>query len=96
MKTLKKRPKELLFDYCLGITSENESVKAEDLIATRAEAAVIHRRLKAALEPLESIRLETCPKHLEMLILSGCSRIRCSKPLDKRGLLLTRRPAATD
>ena len=93
MNTLKKRPKELLFDYCLGITSENESVKAEDLIATRAEAAVIHKRLKAALEPLESIRPESCPEHLELLLLSGCSHI---KSLDKQGELLIRRPAATD
>ena len=96
MNTLRKRPEELLLDYCLGITSENEAIKAEDLIATKAEAAAIHRKLKAVLEPLESIRPESCPLHLELLLLSGRSHLECSKSLSKQDEFLTQQPAATD
>jgi len=96
MKTLNNSSEELLFDYCLGITSENEALKARDLIATKAEAAAIHRRLKAALEPLEAVRPGFCPEHLEQLLLSGCLNVGCSKSLDKQGELLTRQPAVTD
>jgi anti-sigma-K factor RskA len=96
MKTLNNSSEELLFDYCLGITSENEAAKAENLIATKAEAAAIHGRLKAALEPLEAVRPESCPEHLEMLLLSGCSHVGCSKSLDKQGELLIQQPAVAD
>ena len=61
MKLLKKRQKELLFDYCLGITSEKEEDIAEVLISSNKEAVEIHRKLKAVLVPLESIRPELCP-----------------------------------
>ena len=66
MKPLKKRQKELLFDYCLGLTSEKEKEKdiAEVLISSNNEAIEIHRKLKAALAPLESIRPELCPNLL--------------------------------
>jgi len=64
MKPLKKRQKELLFDYCLGITSEKEKDIAEVLISSNNEAIEIHRKLKAALAPLESIRPELCPNLL--------------------------------
>ena len=60
MKPLKKRQKELLFDYCLGITSEKEKDIAEVLISSNNEAIEIHRKLKAALAPLEYVRPESC------------------------------------
>lgn len=64
MKQLKKRQKELLFDYCIGIISEKETAKFEELISSNKEATDIHRKLKEALAPLESIRPESCPNVL--------------------------------
>ncbi|MHC4536590.1 MAG: hypothetical protein ACYS6K_21780 [Planctomycetota bacterium] len=60
MRPLKNRQKELLFDYCVGITSEEETAKVKELISFNKEAAEIHRKLKAALTPLESVRPELC------------------------------------
>jgi hypothetical protein len=64
MKLLKKRQKELLFDYCIGITSEKEITKAEALVSSNKEATEIHKKLKTALSPLESVRSEPCPNYL--------------------------------
>jgi len=75
MKLLKKRQKEVLFHYCLGINSEKEKDIAEVLISSNKEAVEIHRKLKAVLVPLESIRPELCPDLLAertiFLILSA-------------------------
>jgi anti-sigma-K factor RskA len=64
MKQLKKRQKELLFDYCIGITSEKETAEFEKLISSNKEAIDIRRKLKEAFAPLESIRPEPCPSVL--------------------------------
>jgi hypothetical protein len=69
MKPLKKAQKQLLFDYCLGINAEEETTKAEELIASRTEAVEIHTKLKDALKLLESVRPETCPASLLELFL---------------------------
>ena len=61
---VKKRQKELLFDYCVGVISEEETAKVKELISSNKEATKIHRKLKTALAPLESIRPESCPKLL--------------------------------
>ena len=60
MRPLKNRQKELLFDYCVGITSEKETAKVKELISSNKEATKIHRKLKTALAPLESIQPELC------------------------------------
>ena len=64
MRSLKNRHKELLFDYCVGISSEKETGKVKELISSNKEATKIHRQLKTALAPLESIRPELCPNLL--------------------------------
>jgi hypothetical protein len=64
MRLLKNKQRELLFDYCVGITSEKETTKAKELISSNKEATKIHRKLKTALAPLESIRPELCPNLL--------------------------------
>ena len=64
MRPLKNKQKELLFDYCVGITSEKETAKAKELISSNKEATKIRRKLKTTLAPLESIRPALCPNLL--------------------------------
>lgn len=62
MTPLNSEQKQLIFDYCIGLTSERET--AEDLIASHKEAAQIHSKLKAALSPLETLEPDCCPDEL--------------------------------
>ncbi|MBW8039592.1 MAG: hypothetical protein FVQ85_06290 [Planctomycetes bacterium] len=55
MCSLDRRQKQLVFDYSLGLTTGEEIVQAEQLIASNKDAAEIHSKLKAVLEPLGSI-----------------------------------------
>ena len=64
MKPLNNQQKELLFDYCIGLTSAKENDEVESLISSNPEAAEIHEKLKAAMKPLESIERESCPDEL--------------------------------
>ncbi len=64
MTSLNNQQKQLLFDYCIGLTSEKQTVEAEALISSNKEAAEIHSTLKAALAPLESVEFEPCPDDL--------------------------------
>lgn len=64
MSPLNNEQKELLFDYCIGLTSERETAEAEALISTNKEAAEIHTRLKTAITPLDSLESESCPNKL--------------------------------
>jgi len=64
MILLNSQQKELLFDYCLGITSEAESAKAQELVFSNEQAAKFVTSIKASLSPLESITPEKCPDEL--------------------------------
>ncbi|UCE98884.1 MAG: hypothetical protein JSV82_06765 [Planctomycetota bacterium] len=64
MKPLSEQQKQLIFDYCLGLTSEKENLEAERLIAYNAHAAEISSKLKASLAPLVSLQSEPCPDDL--------------------------------
>jgi hypothetical protein len=64
MNPMNNEQKELLFDYCIGLTSEKETNEAETLISSNQEAAEIHAKLKSAIEPLGSIEPEACPDEL--------------------------------
>jgi len=64
MSPLNNHQKQLLFDYCIGLTSEKETAEAEAMISDSQEAADIHSKLKAALAPLDAIRLQPCPNEL--------------------------------
>ncbi len=55
MSSLNRQQKQLVFDYSLGLATGEEIVQAERLIARDKEAAEIHSKLKAVLEPLGSI-----------------------------------------
>jgi len=64
MGSLLNEQKQLLFDYCFGLTSEKETAKAEVLISSKKEAAEIHTKFEAALAPLGCIKPEPCPESL--------------------------------
>jgi len=64
MTPLNDRQKQLLFDYSLGLTSENESTEAEALIASSEEAVEVYQSLQRALAPLDSLEVEPCPDDL--------------------------------
>src|SRR3972149_7897405 len=64
MSSLNNQQKQLLFDYCIGLTSDEETAEIEALIASNEEAAEIHSKLKSALSPLDSIEFEPCPDEL--------------------------------
>jgi len=64
MISLNNQQKELLFDYCMGLTSEQESAQAQELVFSNGEAAKFVASIKASLSPLESITPEECPAEL--------------------------------
>ena len=64
MTPLNDQQKQLLFDYCIGLTTEEEAAEAEALISSNEKAAEIHSKLRASLSPLDSLPAEPCPDDL--------------------------------
>lgn len=56
--------KQLLFDYCMGITSQDESLQARELISSDPGAAEIYSKLKSVFSPLDKLESEPCPDGL--------------------------------
>jgi len=73
MNPLNNEQKELLFDYCIGLTSQKETDEAEALISSNQKAAEIHQKLRTAIEPLGSLEPESCP---DELVESTISRVQ--------------------
>ena len=64
MISLNNQQKELLFDYCIGLTSEQEAAQAQELVFSNEQAAKFVTSIKSSLSPLESITPEECPDEL--------------------------------
>jgi prepilin-type processing-associated H-X9-DG protein len=64
MTPLSDQQKELLFNYCLGLTSELETAQAQELVFANDQAAQLVASIKASLSPLDSIAPEPCPDEL--------------------------------
>jgi hypothetical protein len=64
MTELNSQQKELLFDYCLGLTTEDQNTQAKQLIASNRQAAEVYSKLKVALSPLKNLKTEPCPDSL--------------------------------
>lgn len=64
MTSLNSDHKKLLFDYCSGLTNEEQAREADLLIASNKHAAEIHEKLKASLAPLTDLKGESCPDAL--------------------------------
>jgi hypothetical protein len=89
MTPLHDDQKQLLFDYCLGLTPEDESTKAEALISSNEEAAEIHSRLKSVLSPLNSLKPESCPDALAESTVSRLSSAAGSGQVKLQELLVS-------
>lgn len=65
MGSLRHEQKQLLFDHCMGLASEQQDVEAELLIDSDPDAASFYyEQLKSMLSPLESLECEPCPDSL--------------------------------
>jgi len=64
MTTLNSEQKQLLFDYCMRLTSKEQTADAEALVSSNQAAAEIHAKLKSTLGPLDSVEPEPCPDDL--------------------------------
>jgi len=64
MRSLSNQQKQLLFDYCIGLTSQEETTEAEALISSNEEASELYTKLKSSFLPLDSLELEPCPDNL--------------------------------
>ncbi len=89
MTQLSEQQKQLLFDYCLGLTSEKESLEAEQLISSNTEAAEIYSKLKASLAPLGSLESEPCPDDLAEGTIWRLNNLARSSQLRLQQLLAT-------
>jgi len=75
MCSLTNDQKQLLFDYCLGLTSKTESAKAEVLLSAIEEACKFRSRLKALLTPLGALERKVCPECLvERTVCACCAK----------------------
>jgi len=71
MSPLNNEQKQLLFSYCMGLTSKEQSTEAENLISSSEETSQIYSKIKTSLSPLDYVEPETCPDTLvERTILS--------------------------
>jgi hypothetical protein len=87
MSPLNNQQKQLLFDYCIGLTSAKQTAEAEALISSNVEASEIHSKLKSALAPLASIRPEPCPDDLAERTILRLNNFARSSQLQLQQLL---------
>ena len=64
MQQLTIEQKNLIFEYCIGITSESQAAQAEELIFSNSEAAQLAKQIKASLSPLDTLPQIECPDNL--------------------------------
>ena len=89
MTPLNDQQKQLLFDYCIGLTAEGEAAEAEALISSNEEAAEIHSKLKSSLSPLDSLAAEPCPDDLAEGTVWRLNNLARSSQLQLQQLLAT-------
>ncbi|MFC1635503.1 hypothetical protein ACFL5Z_11735 [Planctomycetota bacterium] len=64
MIPLTREQKELIFDYCIGLTSQEQAAEAKELIASNQDAQQIHSKFQATFALLDSLEPEPCPDTL--------------------------------
>ncbi len=64
MTAFNDQQKQLVFDYCMGQSSEEECAQVEHMIASNPEAGRFCRNLQSILNPLNSVTGEPCPEDL--------------------------------
>jgi len=64
MNSLSNEQKQLIFDYCLGLTMQEQAAQAQNLIDSDPQADEIYSKLKAAFAPLDTLEDQICPDEL--------------------------------
>jgi len=64
MSSLNNEQKQLLFDYCIGVTSQEENIQAQQLISSNPQAAQLYATMKSVLSPLDTVEPALCPEEL--------------------------------
>jgi anti-sigma-K factor RskA len=59
-----KNEESLILDYCLGLTSPEQTAQVAAFIACNERPAEVYSRIQGALSPLESLHAEPCPEEL--------------------------------
>lgn len=73
---LSKDQKQLIFDYSIGLTSQDQTAEVQTLIAANEEAAEIHRRLEALKALFEGVKSEPCPDELAERVIQKAAELR--------------------
>ena len=89
MTPLNNQQKQLLFDYCIGLTTEKQADEARQLISSNEEAAEFHSKLKASLSPLDNAEFEPCPDELAEGTIRRLNNLARSSQLQLQQLLAT-------
>ncbi|MBN2128198.1 MAG: hypothetical protein JW741_01835 [Sedimentisphaerales bacterium] len=61
MSGFDQEQKDLVFQYCLGLSASEEAARTEQLLARNDEAAKSHARISGALAPLQTLSPPACP-----------------------------------
>jgi len=93
MTQLSSHQKQLLLDYCLGLTSQSETAEAETLVSSNPQAAQLASTFKSALHPLEAVQPQSCPDELAVKTIERVSSARTSE-LRLQDLLATEQSRA--
>jgi len=75
--------KRLLFDYSLGLTSQQQAHRAEKLIESDNDATQIFEKLQSAFAPLDTVESDCCPDHLVETTLGRLNHVARSEKLEQ-------------
>ena len=64
MDILNNDQKQLVFDFCVGVASEEEAKQVQHLISSNTEAAQLQTHFRKTLGVLDNLAEETCPDEL--------------------------------
>ena len=77
MSLLSEKERHLVFEYCLGLASEDRSAQARTLISSNVAAAELSSKVKAALAPLDALGRARCPEKLAEETISRICHANC-------------------
>ncbi|MGD9110612.1 MAG: hypothetical protein PVG93_06690 [Phycisphaerales bacterium] len=73
MTNFSQDDKELIFDYAVGVCSQQQSELAQEIISSNPQAAELYELIKNGLSPLDSWQVSDCP---DELVESAVARLR--------------------
>jgi len=96
MIPLTREQKQLLFDYCIGLTSQKQATEAKALIASHEQAQKIHPKLQGIFALLDSQKPEPCPDDLAERTVRRLNEAAGSSQDRLRQLLASEQSRAVD